>query len=54
MRISVPGAASQIHPVGSGFLVYAVLRSVYTVLSGGGVEWRGTKYPLGQLKDNVV
>jgi hypothetical protein len=40
--------------VGSSFLVYAVLRSVYTVLSGGGVEWRGTKYPLGQLKDNVV
>ncbi len=43
-----------LHPVGSSFLVYAVLRSVYTVLSGGGVEWRGRKYPLGQLKDNVV
>jgi glycosyltransferase involved in cell wall biosynthesis len=43
-----------LHPVGSSFLVYAVLRSVYTILSGGGVEWRGTKYPLGQLKDNVV
>jgi hypothetical protein len=41
-------------PFWLSIFVYAMLRSAYTTLANGGVEWRGTWYPLGQLKENVV
>jgi hypothetical protein len=31
-----------------------MLRSTCTILINGGIEWRGTWYPLEQLKENVV
>jgi hypothetical protein len=34
--------------------VYAMLRSAFTILANGGVDWRGTWYPLKQLKENIV
>ena len=34
--------------------VYAMLRSAYTTLANGGVEWRGTWYPLGRLEEYAV
>ncbi len=43
-----------LHPVGASLLTYAVLRSAVTVLVNGGLEWRGTRYPLKLLKDNRV
>jgi hypothetical protein len=43
-----------LHPFSVSVFVYAMLRSAYTILANGGVEWRGTWYPLGQLKENVV
>ncbi|HKH76167.1 MAG TPA: hypothetical protein VKA51_04340 [Rubrobacteraceae bacterium] len=43
-----------LHPFSVSVLVYAVLRSAYTILANGGVEWRGTWYPLQQLKENGV
>jgi hypothetical protein len=30
-----------------------MLRSTYTILANGGIEWRGTKYPLYLLKENA-
>jgi len=43
-----------LHPLSVSFFVYAILRSTCTILVNGGVEWRGTRYPLEQLKENVV
>jgi glycosyltransferase involved in cell wall biosynthesis len=43
-----------LHPLSVSFFVYAILRSTFTTLASGGIEWRGTRYPLEQLKENVV
>ena len=43
-----------LHPLSMSFFVYAILRSTCTTLANGGIEWRGTRYPLEQLKENVV
>lgn len=39
-----------LHPFGTSVFIYAMLRSAYRALAGGGIEWRGTKYPLDRLK----
>lgn len=36
-----------------GIVLYAVLRSVCLTLARGGVEWRGTRYPLDELRRNA-
>jgi glycosyltransferase involved in cell wall biosynthesis len=43
-----------LHPFSISVFVYAMLRSACTILVNGGIEWRGTWYPLEQLKKNVV
>lgn len=48
-RISPLYAA--LHPFGAGVFVYAMLRSTYRVLAKGGIEWRGTQYPLDSLRE---
>jgi glycosyltransferase involved in cell wall biosynthesis len=42
-----------LHPFGASTIIYAMLRSAYTTLAKGGIEWRGTKYPLDLLKENA-
>jgi glycosyltransferase involved in cell wall biosynthesis len=52
-----PGAAllhGTLHPLSVSLFIYAILRSTFTILGNGGIEWRGTRYPLEQLKENVV
>ena len=39
-----------LHPIGTLLFSYAVVRSVVLTLARGGVVWRGTFYPLGELK----
>jgi hypothetical protein len=39
-----------LHPISTALFAYAVLRSMYLTLSQGGVVWRGTKYPLDELR----
>jgi glycosyltransferase involved in cell wall biosynthesis len=39
-----------LHPIGTLLFSYAVARSVVLTLARGGVVWRGTFYPLGELK----
>jgi len=34
-------------------VLYAVLRSIFLTLARGGVEWRGTRYPLDELRRNA-
>jgi cellulose synthase/poly-beta-1,6-N-acetylglucosamine synthase-like glycosyltransferase len=43
-----------LHPLGICVFIYAMLRSASTTLAGGGIEWRGTRYPLKDLKDNAI
>lgn len=43
-----------LHPIGVCVLIFAMLRSAFTAITGGGIEWRGTHYPLESLKANEV
>jgi hypothetical protein len=36
---------ASLHPIGDCILIYAMLRSDYTTMACGGVEWRGIRYP---------
>jgi glycosyltransferase involved in cell wall biosynthesis len=42
-----------LHPIASVMMVYTILRSTALTLGRGGVVWRGTFYPLEELKKNV-
>jgi hypothetical protein len=50
-RISPVYAA--LFPVGAAVAVYAMLRSMRITLRDGGVTWRGTFYPLADLRRNA-
>jgi glycosyltransferase involved in cell wall biosynthesis len=39
-------------PVGAALFLYSLLRSAFTTLKAGGVIWRGTFYPLRELRKN--
>ena len=41
-------------PFAAAAFVYALLRSMLTTLRQGGVVWRGTFYPLAELRKHVV
>ena len=41
-------------PVGVAVFSYILLRSMFVTHRTGGITWRGTHYPLAQLKANVV
>jgi cellulose synthase/poly-beta-1,6-N-acetylglucosamine synthase-like glycosyltransferase len=43
-----------LHPCGICVFIYALLRSASTTLVSGGIEWRETRYPLKELKDNTI
>jgi glycosyltransferase involved in cell wall biosynthesis len=41
-------------PISTCLFLYAMCRSMVVTLAQGGIVWRGTKYPLDELKKNVV
>ena len=43
-----------LHPVSTLLFNYALLRSMFVTLRDGGVTWRGTKYPLDELRKGLV
>lgn len=43
-----------LHPVATVLFIYTMLRSTYFALRHGGVEWRGTFYPLEELRKGLV
>jgi len=53
-KSSIPPYYFVLHPVSTALFAYAVLRSMYLTLAQGGVVWRGTKYPLEELKRGIV
>jgi hypothetical protein len=52
MRVSPLYALT--HPIGALLCCYMLLRSTLVTLWHGGVTWRGTFYPLEELKRGVV
>jgi glycosyltransferase involved in cell wall biosynthesis len=42
------------HPISTGLLVYTMIRSVVHTLRNKGVIWRGTYYPLTELRRGLV
>jgi hypothetical protein len=48
---SLPPQYAALHPFGMGTFIYAAFRSTYLALAKGGIEWRGTFYPLRLLKE---
>jgi len=41
-------------PAGALMFLYSMLRSALTTLRAGGVTWRGTFYPLSELRKNIT
>jgi GT2 family glycosyltransferase len=50
----VPPYYFVLHPISTTLFVYTMLRSMTLTLWRGGVVWRGTKYPLEELKRGIV
>src|SRR5262249_22307444 len=53
-RSSVPPYYFFLHPVSTAILTYTLLRSMFLTLWSGGIVWRGTKYPLEELRKGMV
>jgi glycosyltransferase involved in cell wall biosynthesis len=43
-----------LHPIATGFFMYILLRSMFHALWHDGIVWRGTRYPLEELKKGLV
>jgi len=43
-----------LHPLSTALFIYTVLRSMFLTLWNDGVEWRGTVYPLDELRRGLV
>ncbi len=43
-----------LHPIGTILFIYTMMRSMVLTLGQGGVLWRGTFYPLGELRKGMV
>jgi glycosyltransferase involved in cell wall biosynthesis len=46
----IPPGYAVLHPIGAVLFCYALLRSMVLTLRHGGVAWRGTLYPLSELR----
>jgi len=53
-KSDVPAYYFLLHPISSALFVYIMLRSMILTLGRGGVVWRGTFYPLEQLRKGMV
>jgi glycosyltransferase involved in cell wall biosynthesis len=53
-RLGLPGAAYTLSfPAGSALFLFAIARSILATLLQGGVNWRGTFYPLHELRKHA-
>jgi glycosyltransferase involved in cell wall biosynthesis len=53
-RSAVPAYYFFLHPVSTSLFMYTLLRSMIHTFSNDGIVWRGTKYPLDQLRKGLV
>jgi hypothetical protein len=53
-RSAVPAYYFFLHPVSTTLFIYTLLRSMILTLWNDGIVWRGTKYPLEELRRGMV
>jgi glycosyltransferase involved in cell wall biosynthesis len=53
-RSKVPAYYFLLHPLSSMLFVYTLMRSMSLTLWNDGITWRGTKYPLEELRKGMV
>ncbi len=53
-RSAVPPYYFLLHPVSTALFIYTLVRSMVLTLWNDGIEWRGTKYPLEELRKGMV
>jgi glycosyltransferase involved in cell wall biosynthesis len=53
-RSAIPGYYFFLHPVSTSLFMYTLLRSMVHTLRNDGIVWRGTKYPLEELRKGIV
>jgi glycosyltransferase involved in cell wall biosynthesis len=53
-RASIPPYYFLLHPLSTALFIYTLLRSMLLTLWNDGIEWRGTKYPLEELRKGMV
>jgi len=53
-RSAVPAYYFLLHPMSTALFIYTLLRSMVLTLWNDGIEWRGTKYPLDELRKGMV
>ncbi len=54
LEIDISPVYALTHPIGAVIFAWMLTRSTIVTLRQGGIEWRGTFYPLDQLKRGVV
>jgi glycosyltransferase involved in cell wall biosynthesis len=53
-RSAVPAYYFLLHPLSTTLFIYTLLRSMILTLWNDGIVWRGTKYPLEELRKGMV
>jgi glycosyltransferase involved in cell wall biosynthesis len=53
-RSAVPPYYFLLHPLSTALFIYTLLRSMILTLWNDGIVWRGTKYPLDELRKGMV
>ena len=53
-KSDIPPYYFLLHPVSTALFVYTMLRSTFLTLARGGINWRGTFYPLYELRKGMV
>jgi len=54
LRFGVPAYYFLLHPVSTFLFIYTLLRSMFHTLWNDGIIWRGTRYPLEELRKGMV